>query len=537
MSQLKESEHLKISFREIEIATNNFETCIGKGGYGRVYRGELLISGKLTTVAVKRLYEQFGQGSKEFLTEIALLSGQKHPNLISLLGYCEEGKEKILVYEYVERGSLDQYLTHHNTTYNILTWPERLKICVGIARGLEHLHNHVGKHQAIIHRDIKSANILVDHNWVAKISDLGLSKLSLSGLDRSAIITHACGTPGYCEPEYITTGIVTKESDVYSFGMVLLELLCGRLCTIRDDQGLLLLDYFKMNNFHTIIDPSLRKQMSSYSMNKFLKIAYGCLREDRQQRFPMDLVLKELEESLNIELSLRNGEKSNLIPISRGLQNETPKSSFATLIKHRTNVGKIFDLFDINRDGGLSREELVAFLVVTNVNVEYGHEQISALVDEVLCLYDKYLDDKKGLTYHGLLQYYDDGHGDLDSDIAKLVSDSYSNNDDSSRRHKLITIFQKHNHDFAYDGLLKLVLDSKPSDDDEAALWFGSPKSSVMIKPLTNKPVLSWLVITLFILLITTILVKLSFLWFVFLILSNSIIAFMNKSKNMRALN
>lgn len=526
MSQLKESEHLKIPFKEIEIATNKFETCIGKGGYGRVYKGELFIFGKLTTVAIKRLSEQFGQGLKEFLTEITLLSGQKHPNLITLLGYCEEGKEKIIIYEYAERGSLDQYLTHRNTTYT-LTWLERLRICVDIARGLEHLHNHVGKHQTIIHRDIKSSNILVDHNWVAKISDLGLSKLSLAGLNRSAIISHPCGTGGYCEPEYIATGIVKKESDVYSFGVVLLEILCGRLCFIKDDQGLFLLDYYKMKKLEDIIDPSLRKQMSSYSMNNFLAIAYGCLHEDRGQRLPMDLVVKELEKSLQIEVSLANPKLMS----SDGFQDRSPNISFANTLR-RNNVGKIFDIFDFNRDGGLSREELVAFLVATNdVNLEQGPEQVCTYADEVLCLYDEYLDDEKGLTYHGLLQYYDDGRGDLDNDIMQVVSDSYSDDDDSSRRNKLMKIFQKHNHDLVYDGLLKLVLDSKPSDDDEAAPWFGSPESLVIIKPLTNKPLLSWLVITMLILLITTILVKLSLLWFVFLVLSNSIVAFMNKRK------
>ncbi|KAI3782510.1 hypothetical protein L2E82_12559 [Cichorium intybus] len=264
------------------------------------------------------------------------------------------------------------------------------------------------------------------------------------------------------------------------------------------------------------------------SVNNLLAITYGCLHEDRGQRLPMDLVVKELEKSLKFEESLANPKLMS----SDGLQDRsTPNSSFAALIR-RNKVGKIFDIFDFNRDGGLSREELVAFLVATNdVNLEQGPEQICTKADKVMCLYDEYLDDEKGLTYHGLLQYYDDGHGDLDNDIMQVVSDSYSDDDDSSRRIKLMKIFQKHNHDRVYDGLLKLVLDSKPSDDDEAALWFGSPESLVIIKPLTNKPLLSWLVITLLILLIATILVKLSFLWFVFLVLSNSIVAFMNKRK------
>ncbi|KAJ9559453.1 hypothetical protein OSB04_014067 [Centaurea solstitialis] len=305
MSGLREAEHLKLQLQEIRLATNNFETCIGKGGYGWVYKGQLSIAGKPTTVAVKRLNEQLGQGLKEFLTEIQLLTGQNHPNLISLLGYCDEGNEKIIVYEYAERGSLDKYLISSNAKYAPLTWLERLRICIDAARGLDHLHNHVGKHQTIIHRDIKSANILLDENWVAKISDLGLSKLSLAGLNRSAVISHACGTPGYCEPEYIITGIVKRESDVYSFGMVLFEVLCGRLCSYKHD-GLLLSarlakEYYEKKKLIEIIDPLLREQMSWESMNKFSAIAYRCVLDDRRHRPPINLVVQELVGSLRIQ--------------------------------------------------------------------------------------------------------------------------------------------------------------------------------------------------------------------------------------------
>ncbi|MFS7997266.1 putative protein kinase RLK-Pelle-LRR-I-1 family [Helianthus anomalus] len=306
MSVLKDSRHQKIPLKEIEMATKNFQECIGKGGYGMVYKGELLFDGKPTTVAVKRLNEQFGQGLKEFLIEIQLLTSQNHPNLISLIGYCDEGKEKIIVYEYAEHGSLDQYLRRNNTIY-ALTWLERLKICVDAARGLNHLHYHVGKHQTVIHRDIKSSNILLDHNWVAKISDLGLSKLSLSGLDRSAVVSHACGTRGYCEPEYFSTGIVKKESDVYSFGMVLYEVFCGKLCLVDDGTGFLLSgplakDYYLKKKVSEIVDPGVRAQMSLESMNKFATTAYYCLHDDRGQRPTMDLVAKELDELLQIQV-------------------------------------------------------------------------------------------------------------------------------------------------------------------------------------------------------------------------------------------
>jgi len=310
MAGLKGSQHLKLTFREIQVATQNFLTCIGKGGYGQVYKGELLIAGKLAPVAVKRLNKNHGQGLKEFLTEIQLLTGQDHPNLVSLLGYCHEETEMIIVYEYVERGSLDRYIRPSHTTY-CLTWPERLKICVDAARGLDHLHSHVGKHQSIIHRDIKSSNILLDDKWVAKISDFGLSKLSLAGLDRSAVISHACGTPGYCEPEYVYSGIVTKKSDVYSFGMVLFEVLCGRLCTIKEDDGLflsakLVKEYYQDDKLEEIVHPMFRTQMSTLSMYKFSSIAYRCLQDDREQRPPMDVVKEDLEEVLKIEVSLRN---------------------------------------------------------------------------------------------------------------------------------------------------------------------------------------------------------------------------------------
>ncbi|KAJ9558116.1 hypothetical protein OSB04_012730 [Centaurea solstitialis] len=307
MSGLRESQHLKRQLHEIQLATNKFQTCIGKGGYGLVYKGQLNISGTLTTVAVKRLNEQFGQGLKEFLTEIQLLTGQNHPNLISLLGYCDEGKEKIIVYEYAERGSLDKYLMSSNTDYTPLTWLERLRICIDAGKGLDHLHNHAGIHQTIIHRDIKSANILLDENSVAKISDFGLSKLSLAGLNRSAVISHPCGTPGYCEPESFITGIVKKESDVYSFGMVLFEVLCGRLCSFQHEDGLLLSarlakDYYEKEKLIEIIDPLVREEMSLESMNKFSAIAYRCLQDDRGGRPAIDLVVEELIESLNLQV-------------------------------------------------------------------------------------------------------------------------------------------------------------------------------------------------------------------------------------------
>ena len=217
MACLKGSDHLSLPFQIIEAATKNFTTLIGKGGFGEVYKGELSLSDseELTTVAVKRLLinKLSGQGAKEFLTEIHLLSRCKHPNLVSLLGYCEEHNEKVLIYEYAHRGSLEKYLRNAQNSTCILTWKQRLNICIDAARGLDYLHNHVAGHQRVIHRDIKSANILLDNNWKAMIADLGLSKLGRANENDTFLVTNVCCTEGYCDPAYRQTGILTKESD------------------------------------------------------------------------------------------------------------------------------------------------------------------------------------------------------------------------------------------------------------------------------------------------------------------------------------
>ncbi|KAL8259231.1 hypothetical protein R6Q59_027184 [Mikania micrantha] len=306
MAGLKRSQHLKLKLKDIQEATENFKTCIGNGGFDK---GELIMNGKHSTVAAKKLWGRYGHGIKEFLNEIDLLTGQQHPNVISLLGYCDEDEEKIIVYEYAERGSLDRYIRRCDSS-SPLTWLKRLEICADAARGLDHLHRHAGKHQAIIHRDIKSANILLDENWIAKISDLGLSKLSLVGLDRSGVISNPCGTPGYWEPEYVNSGILKKESDIYSFGVVLFEVMCGRLCLIKESKdydGFILSaklakEHYEQKKLDEIIDPRIREQISPSSLNKFSALAYECLHDDRAQRPSMEVVTKELEEILKIQI-------------------------------------------------------------------------------------------------------------------------------------------------------------------------------------------------------------------------------------------
>nr|GEX42863.1 receptor-like protein kinase HERK 1 [Tanacetum cinerariifolium] len=203
MALVKELEHLKISLDVIKLATNSFgaENFIGVGGFGKVYKGEISDNGRLTkTVAIKRLDRRHGQGDHEFLTEIMMLSRYRHKNLVSLIGFCDEDDEKILVYEYEFNGSLEKYLSSEE-----LTWSRRLKICIGAARGLEYLHNPLGTQQRVLHRDVKCANFLLDQNWEAKISDFGLSRIGPANQEFTFLVSTVVGTLGYCDPLYAET--------------------------------------------------------------------------------------------------------------------------------------------------------------------------------------------------------------------------------------------------------------------------------------------------------------------------------------------
>nr|XP_043630390.1 probable receptor-like protein kinase At1g30570 [Erigeron canadensis] len=225
-SFMKEFEHLKISLEEINKVTNNFNNKpIGSGGFGKVYEAGLSHSKGRSLVAIKRLDRKFGQGDSEIWKEIVMLTRYSHENLISLLGFCDEAGEKVIVYELASNGSLDQHLSSSD-----LTWKQRIKICLGAAKGLCYLHDDKGTQQRVIHRDVKSSNILLDGEWKAKVSDMGLSKLGPANQVHTALLTNVVGTLGYLDPVYLQKGFLTKESDVYSFGVVLFEVLCGRLC-------------------------------------------------------------------------------------------------------------------------------------------------------------------------------------------------------------------------------------------------------------------------------------------------------------------
>ncbi|PWA82030.1 toll/interleukin-1 receptor (TIR) domain-containing protein [Artemisia annua] len=300
----EEVEHLKIPLQDIQLATNNFarENAIARGGFGHVFRGQ---TGQHGNVAIKRLNRRDGQGEHQFMMEIELLSTYKHENIVSLVGYCDEGGERILVYRYEKNGSLDKVLPRKD-----LTWIQRLQICLDAAHGLEYLHDNVA-HHIIVHRDIKSANILLDETWKAKISDFGLSKIALANVPCSVIFSMACGTPGYVDPLYEEHDMLTQKSDVYSFGIVMLEVLFGRLVTVDpkypiDRYFLLSLaqDHYVKETLDEIIDSDLRSQMNSDSLITFSRIAYQCLKKRREERPTMSLVVDQLEKALDYQQGL-----------------------------------------------------------------------------------------------------------------------------------------------------------------------------------------------------------------------------------------
>lgn len=213
------------TFRQLAAATRNFrdECFIGEGGFGRVYKGRLDGIGQV--VAIKQLNRDGNQGNKEFLVEVLMLSLLHHENLVNLVGYCADGDQRLLVYEYMPLGSLEDHLHDLPPDKEPLDWNTRMKIAAGAAKGLEYLHDKA--QPPVIYRDFKSSNILLGVGFHPKLSDFGLAKLGPVG-DKSHVSTRVMGTYGYCAPEYAMTGQLTAKSDVYSFGVVLLELITGR---------------------------------------------------------------------------------------------------------------------------------------------------------------------------------------------------------------------------------------------------------------------------------------------------------------------
>ncbi|KAJ1298947.1 hypothetical protein BS78_01G493300 [Paspalum vaginatum] len=318
----------EFTLAELRAATRGFkpEMVLGEGGFGRVYKGwvdeRTLNPAKSSTgviVAVKKLNPESVQGLQEWQSEVNFLGKLSHPNLVKLLGYCGEDRELLLVYEFMSKGSLENHLFRRGGNLEALSWSRRLKIAIGAARGLAFLHS---SEKQVIYRDFKASNILLDADFTAKLSDFGLAKNGPSA-GKSHVTTRIIGTYGYAAPEYVATGHLYVKSDVYGFGVVLLELLTGLRAhdLNRPSHQQNLVEWAKpylsgSGKLKNLMDQRIDGQYQTKAALRAARLASKCLTGDPKSRPSMDDVVAALEEVEDLQQP---------VPGSRGHRDLPPR--------------------------------------------------------------------------------------------------------------------------------------------------------------------------------------------------------------------
>ncbi|KAL3698500.1 hypothetical protein R1sor_012576 [Riccia sorocarpa] len=288
---------------DIVTATQNFAIQIGEGSYGPVYKG-ILSNGKQVAVKVNKFSSQ---GTEEFVNEVALLTRIHHRNLVGLLGFCEDGDERFLLYEFQEKGALSSLLWGPESEKNPLDWKTRLDIALNAAKGLEYLHT--GCDPKVIHRDVKSSNILVDDKFMAKVADFGISKETPEGGSNSGYSARVRGTPGYVDPEYLLSQRFSAKSDVYSFGVVLMEIIagCRPQATMQDGTKFniveLFADVLSTGDIFGVADSALEKKFNPESVWKLADLAYCSTEKEGAKRPDMSQVVRGITEAIELENS------------------------------------------------------------------------------------------------------------------------------------------------------------------------------------------------------------------------------------------
>ncbi|XVF53484.1 hypothetical protein PTKIN_Ptkin05aG0103000 [Pterospermum kingtungense] len=299
-SLIFEGAPLSFSYRDLQLRTCNFSQLLGTGGFGSVYKGSLADG---TLVAVKKLDRVLPHGEKEFITEVNTIGSMHHMNLVRLCGYCSEGQHRLLVYEFMKNGSLDKWIFPSSQYRDrLLDWPTRFNIAVATAQGIAYFHEQC--RNRIIHCDIKPENILLDENFCPKVSDFGLAKLMRR--EHSQVVTMVRGTRGYLAPEWVSNRPITVKADVYSYGMLLLEILGGRR---NLDMSFDAEDFFYPGWAYKemtkgtptkVVDRRLGGAVDEEELTRALKVAFWCIQDEVSMRPSMGEVVKMLEGTMDI---------------------------------------------------------------------------------------------------------------------------------------------------------------------------------------------------------------------------------------------